>query len=308
MTAHEPVLTSSNNAFTLRDEAKAIRALEGGRGHYMGMMSGPVSAAAGVAYFRGRASFSVPVADIIAHELGHNMSLFHAPCGATFFLDPSFPNPDGSAGAWGYDFRGDGGLVHPSMPDLMSYCGPPDGISYHFTNALRYRLHDEGSAAAAEVAARTTSLLLWGGTSADSEPFLEPAFVVAAPPALPDSTGEHRLIGRSASGVQLFSLSFAMPQTTDGDGSSPFAFVLPVQPGWEGNLASITLTGPDGSTTLDGDSDLPMAILRSPRTGQIRGILRDPLPVIRADPGAARAPGVEFLFSRGLPDAEAWRR
>ena len=73
-----------------------------------------------------------------------------------------------------------------------------------------------------------------------------------------------------------------MPETADGDGSSSFALVLPVRPGWEGNLASITLTGPGGSVTLDGESNLPMAILRNPRTGQVRGILRNVPPPTQA--------------------------
>ena len=38
VTAHEPVLSSSNNTFALVRETEAIQAIEGGRGHYMGMM------------------------------------------------------------------------------------------------------------------------------------------------------------------------------------------------------------------------------------------------------------------------------
>ena len=68
-----------------------------------------------------------------------------------------------------------------------------------------------------------------------------------------------------------------MPETADGDGSSSFAFVLPIRSEWEGNLASITLTGPGGSAILDGNSDEPMVILRNPRNGQVRGILRGSL-------------------------------
>ena len=93
----------------------------------------------------------------------------------------------------------------------------------------------------------------------------------------------------------------------DGERRSSFAFALPAQSGWAGALATITLSGPGGSATLDADTDLAMAILRNPRTGQVRGILRD-----MPDPGAAVAfaagPGLEVLFSRGIPDAAAWRR
>ena len=172
---------------------------------------------------------------------------------------------------------------------------------------------DEGSPAAAAAATSTQSLLLWGGVNADSVPFLEPAFVVDAPPALPDSAGEHRLTGRTASGEELFSFSFTMPETADGDGSSSFAFVLPVRPGWDGNLASIALSGPGGAFTIDGDSDLPMAILANPRSGQVRGILRDvPGPAAaqaaRDAAGQAAGPGLEVLLSRGIPETAAWQR
>ena len=128
---------------------------------------------------------------------------------------------------------------------------------------------------------------------------------------LPDSAGEYQISGWTETGAQLFSLRFTMPETADGDGSSSFAFVLPVLTEWEGNLASMSLTGPGGSVTLDGDSDMPMAILRNPQTGQIRGFLRDPPAATQAAAGAmgqGAGTRIEVLFSRGIPDAEAWRR
>ena len=307
VTAHEPVVTSSNDAYAMHAQTWAIRAMEGGGGHYMGMMSGPVTGAGGLGSVPGRITFSVPGSGVIAHELGHNMSLSHAPCGTAG--DPAFPHFDGATGAWGYDFRDGGGLVGPEEKDLMSYCGPWWISDFHFTNALDFRLADEGDPNAALLAGATTSILLWGGVDSTGTPFLEPAFVVDAPPALPGSAGEHRITGRSASGGELFSLRFAMPEIADGDGSASFAFALPARPGWEADLAAITLSGPGGSVTLDGDSDFAMAILRNPLTGQVRGILRD-VP----DRAAGRAatmgagPGLEVLFSRGIPDAEAWRR
>ncbi len=301
--AHEPVLSSTNAHHLLLRQTEAIRVMEGGTGHYYGTISWQSSDGWGVAMNPGRSAYSVVDASTIAHELGHNMSLDHAPCGVGG--DPSFPTHDGSSGVWGYDFDA-GRLVSPGTPDLMSYCGPPNWISdYHFSNALRYRLFDAG------VAGPAGSLLLWGGIGTDSLPFLEPAFVVDAPTALPDSAGQYRLTGQSDSGVELFSLAFAMPETADGDGSSSFAFAVPVQAGWEGNLASITLTGPGGSFTLDGESDQPVAILRNPRNGQIRGILRGPAgPTLAAmDSATSQAgPGLEVLFSYGIPDVAAWNR
>ena len=309
---HEPVQTSTNDLFLLLQEITAIRAMDGATGYYMGMMAPPVTYAAGIARQSGRSSVSIPYPRTIAHELGHNLSLPHAPCGGARDPDPGYPYPDGSIGAWGYDFRNGGRLMRPSTQDLMSYCRPTRISDYNFTNALRYRLFDEGAPTAAAVAAKARSILLWGGVDSTGTPYIEPSFVVDAPPALPASSGEYAITGRTASGGELFSLSFTMPETADGDGSSSFAFALPARPGWAGTLASITLTGPGGTVTLDGKSDRSMAILRNPRTGQIRGILRGvPAPADAQADAAAElggGPGLEVLFSRGIPDAAAWRR
>ena len=310
VTAHPPVVSSSNSAFDLLAQTEAIRVIEGGNGHYKGMMKPPVTGAGGVAKRPGRSSFSQPYPDVIAHELGHNFNLRHAPCGRPSGVDPWYPYPDGTIGAWGFDFQEGGRLMPPSTPDLMSYCGPPDGSSdYHFIKALRFRLVDEGGGAATP--ATTRSLLVWGGVDAEDAPFLEPAFVVDAPPLVPQSDGDYELTGWAADGGALFSLSFAMPEVADGEGEGSFVFALPVQPAWAENLASITLSGPEGSATLDGSTDRPMAILSNPRTGQVRGFLWDPAPPTQAAAdavGGAAGQGTEVLFSRGIPGAIAWRR
>ena len=313
VTARAPVASTSNFAYDLLLQTEAIRVLEGGAGHYMGMMSGPALAtdAGGIAYLPGRSSFSRPRSSTLAHELGHNMGLGHAPCGLAGGPDPSFPYPTGFIGAWGYDFHV-GRLVSPESRDHMSYCGPPWTSDYHFTNALAYRLRDEGASAAPLAAGPARSLLLWGGVDTTSTPFLNPAFVADAAPALPDSAGDYTVTGRDASGRELFSLSFAMPVAVSEEAEvSSFVFALPVQPVWADALASVTLSGPAGTATLDGDSDIPMAILRDPRTGQVRGILRDPFPATQAAANGIAAPGgqgLEVLFSRGIPRVEEWRR
>ena len=310
VTRHEPVVTSSNDMYSVHAETKAIRALEGGSGHWMGMMSGRITGAGGLGSKPGRVSTVRPSASVIAHELGHNMNLSHAPCGGAANADPAFPYRDGSSGAWGYDFD-QGRLVRPSRPDLMSYCGPKWVSDYHFTKALHFRLADEGSGSPAMVAESAASLMLWGGVDSLAVPYLEPAFVVDAPPELPPFGDEYRVTGRTEEGDQLFSLSFDMPETADGDGRSSFAFVLPADPAWAGQLASLTLTGPGGVARLDAETEHPMAILRDPQSGRVRGILRDPPPPTQVGMdvvGRGGEPGLEVLFSRGIPVAAAWER
>ena len=325
--AHEPVITTRNSAFEVYQRTKAIRVLEGGVGHYMGVLQGRSTDAAGVGQTPGWVS-SVAMdligearrstSHTIAHELGHNMSLLHAPCGDPHPLsvDPGYPHSDGSIGAWGYDLR-TVELVPPDTDDLMGYCfdvwDDPDWVSdYHFSNALRHRLRTEGPAASSVAAVPTRSLLVWGGVDRNGEAFLDPAFVVDAPVALPDSAGAYAVTGRDAGGGELFSLSFAMPVVADAEGASSFVFAVPAEAAWEGRLASVTLSGPAGEVVLDGETNRPMAILRDPASGQVRGFFSE----LSQDVGTAAAaavaieaePGLRVLFSRGIPDAAAWRR
>ena len=162
VTAREPVLSSSNNMFVLLRETGAIRALEAGSGHWMGMMSGPITGAGGVAYKPGRVNSSAPSPGTIAHELGHNMNLSHAPCGGAGGPDPAFPYRDGSSGAWGYDFDSRR-LVGPNTPDLMSY-STPHGSATTFHQAFHFRLADDGSGGPAMVADRKV-LMVWGAST-----------------------------------------------------------------------------------------------------------------------------------------------
>ena len=154
-------------------------------------------------------------------------------------------------------------------------------------------------------------LFLWGGVDPEGVPHLDPAFVFDAPTSLPRSDGPHRITGRDTEGAELFSLRFEMPVVADGDGSSSFVFALPVREEWADALASITLSGPGGSFTLDRDSDQPMAILRNPETGQIRQIVRDLPPGPEGREAAERLEaetGFVVSFSRGIPDRADWKR
>ena len=205
VTAHEPVVRASQNIFELLAQTEAIRIMEGGQGYYVGRCEGCIpSGIIGVAYYPGRASMiqasfrdsSYP-SGALAHELGHNMDFGHAPCGTEG--GPGHWYRDASIGAWGYDSR-KGLLLDPEFhKELMSYCGPSWISDYFFTKALEYRVFEEDGAASV-AAAPTRSLLVWGGVDPDGEAFLNPAFVVDAPVALPDSAGGVRGDGAGRGG------------------------------------------------------------------------------------------------------------
>ena len=317
------VFSRAETGVQLLREIEAIRVLEGGAGYYMGGLPGDLVRRldiGGRALLSGWSSIAALDSTTVAHELGHNMSLRHAPCGFAPSPDPAFPTSDGTTAAWGFD-SSDSSLVAPDTPDLMSYCRPRWIGDFSFSKAFGHRLHaEDGTEAASTNAART--ILLWGGADSDGVPFLEPAFVVDAPPTLPRSTGPYVILGTTAEEEELFSLHFDMQEMADGDGESGFALALPASPMWADRLAAIVLVGPGGTATLSDASGPPAALLRDPQTRRVRGILRDftslngglaALAGAAADPAsiASILPDVadlEVLISRGLPAAEQWRR
>ncbi len=322
VSARQPVITSTQDISRRLAQVDAMRVMEGGSGYWMGVWQPNYSnefssspAATGVARLAGWASMSTRNPSTIAHELGHNLSLKHAPCGNPRTVDPWFPHFGGSIGAWGYDF-GRNALVTPHAADVMSYC--THGIywtsDFFFNKALSHRLANGGTASAAMAAEAVPvrSLLIWGGRDQDGVPYLDPAFVVDAVPSLPVAGGEYTIEGATVDGTPVFSFAFDMPHIGDAEGEeTSFVFALPVRPGWGDKLASITLSGPGGSAVLDETTDQPMAILRDAQTGEVRGFLRDPAPATQAAAdavGQAAGQRLETLFSRGIPDGYAWRR
>ena len=324
---HEPVWTSDNSNYGPLRETQALQVLEGATGHYVAMLShngvstGRWETRTSMIYAHGRGGHyrmgndedEKRLGGLIAHEMGHAMTLRHTtgckPGQRDSSLDPSYPYPTGIIGAWGWDPRLGGSLVRPGHWEVMSACDWQFGwiSDYNFTRMVRHRLRYDMPAP------RSQALLLWGGVDEAGVPFLEPAFVVDVPTVLPDSTGPYTLSGAARDGRELFSLDFPIYAMPDSEGNGSFVFALPARPGWEGGLASITLSGPGGSFTLDGETDQPMAILRDPSTGQVRGFLRNGPAITAADGRATAArmlaePGLERLFSRGIPDPAAWRR
>ena len=297
-------IAESNNESILA-EVEAARLLDGAKGHYMGIWN---VEGAGIAFVPGFDSISVLDGKIMAHELGHNMSLLHAPCGGPGQVDALFPNSDGSIGVWGYDHRS-GELIAPSSPDLMGYCFENAWIGdFHFRNAFRYRVQEERTLATAASEDRTRTLLIWGGLDRDGDLRLEPAFVVDAPPSLTPASGPYALAGEDVFGNTLFTLNFAMNKIAHGEGGR-FAFTIPVEANWSNRLARVILTGPEGSAEITHDSGRTAALLLDQSTGQVRGILRD-WPESGESVVTARSvlpePGIEAIVSPGIPDPSDW--
>ena len=317
--AQPPRAANGDDWERLLQDIDLLRTTEGESGYWYGVVQreGDVGIG-GIAYIAGRSSLGVPDSEVFAHEVGHNMSLLHAPCGNPALLDSDFPYPDGSIGVPGYDFRS-GELVAPSSPELMSYCGgawrggPMQWISdYNFTKAMEYRLTEEAArtatAAAAQQPPRGPRLLIRGGISPDGDLHLDPAFVLDAPVRTPTAPGPYRIEGLSTDGSTIFEHDFDMDEVSVGGGG--FLFLLPFSEAAIGDLDRIVLTGPDGIVALDRGAPVdPVAIVLDRATGRIRSILRGEGAVeavqaqavgVRA--GAAAVGATRTLISRGLPD------
>ena len=311
LTVHEPVWTSvdptSDSKDKLGPEIELIYAMEGASGYYMGTFrSVGGSGVEGIAPVPGYTSLSILDENVIAHELGHNLSLDHSPgCGAGD-PDPDYPYEDGSIGVWGYDFLNQT-LVSAGTSDLMTYCRPLWISDYSFAKALGHRSVAEAPRLAAKYSSPSRGLLLWGGLNESGELLLEPAFVVSALPVPPRMDGPYRLTGEDEDGDAVFTRSFGMAEISCGHRGGSFAFILPVGTDWPDRLARIVLSGPEGVSILDGEEDLSTALLLDRTTGKVRGILRD-----GAQPAGKRQavpePGLEVLTSHGLPDAASWVR
>ena len=295
---HDPVLTSDNLGFQILSQTEFIRQIEGRPGYWLGMQ-GPVRRGLlGVVWdIPSWSAFSQPLPTTVAHEIGHNMGLFHAPCGGAGSPDPLYPHPRGLTDSWGYD-RANGRLVSPYSPDLMSYCGGGWIGDYHRANALRHRMKTETLAL---FPARVPSLVVWGGLDADGKLYLEPAFLTDAMPTLPPEGDDFTLRATTESGSEAFALRFDMPRTQDDDeGRTGFVFSVPVT--WTGALESIVLVGGNDAAVLNRDTDQPLSILRDRATGQIRAFLRGPLPMAAGADAIGEGADPEVLYSAGIPD------
>ena len=278
---HEPYftsldLTTQSGRSGLLGELEALRASEGGTGYYYGVAASVSGFVRGWAELPGWVSMGGASPTTLAHEIGHNFSLQHAPCGNPDYVNRAFPYTDGSIGVWGYDFR-DGSVVPPGhSTDIMTYCYALPWISdFHFNEIIDHRARLAAGAASASAAASNAPsdmLVLWGG-AVDGELWIDPAFPMRAAARLPEGWGPYRIHGTNSDGQTLFSLDF-MP-TKVAHGGRHFFFTVPIEAEWEDALERITLTGPEGEAHVDQADERRITVVTEPGTGRLRAILRD---------------------------------
>ena len=299
-------LTSSAGQVSLFGELEALRASEGGTGYYYGVAAN-LGSNAGRGQLPGWVSVGVPRSTTLAHEVGHNLSLRHAPCGDPSGVDPAYPYPDGRIGVWGYDFR-TGSTIPPDRgQDIMTYCRTLPWLSdYYFEKVIDHRARlAAGTASAGLAAARPASdMLVLRGGMVDGELWIDPAFPMRTAARPPDARGPYRIRGTAADGGTVFSLDFT--PRDDGHGGRHFFFTVPIEADWEAALERITLTGPEGEAYVDQADERRVTVVREPGTGRLRAILRD---WEGALPDALRDEAdLEVSMTRGLREAVRLRR
>ncbi|MYD00248.1 MAG: hypothetical protein F4X13_13375 [Gammaproteobacteria bacterium] len=299
-------LTTAIGQAGLFGELAMLRASEGGAGHYYGVAA-DLGSIRGRGQLPGWLSIGIMSPFTLAHEVGHNLSLRHAPCGGAFGPDPAFPYPDGNVGVWGYDFRS-GSVVPPDgARDLMSYCRSFPWLSdYYFEKVIDHRAGLGPGAVSALVDSTdppSDMLVLWGGV-VDDELWIEPVLSMQTAARLPEASGPYRISGTTSDGRTLFSLDFT--PTEDDHGGKHFFFTVPIEADWAEALERLTLTGPEGEAYVDRTDERRITVVTEPGTGGLRAILRDwegALPEVLGNEA-----DLEVSMTRGLREAVRLRR
>jgi len=228
------------------------------------------------------------------------MNLWHAPCGTSG--DPAYPYQSGNIGIWGFDVEREVLKDRTALKDVMSYCNPVWISDYHFTRSTLHRLEGdggvelEGPSAASGGRERGEMLVVWG-TVRDGEVKLDPSFVLAGPPALPETEGPYRIDGLAGDGSTEFSFPFAPTPLEYGGGG--FVFFVHWDADWADSLDRIVLSGPEGEDTLTRDGTPGVAVVTDPSTGRIQAMIRN------WDGGPLPGEGTATVtITRGIPGGE----
>jgi hypothetical protein len=253
-------------------EIFALQVAEGTGKYFYGVVKTTYgSGTAGIGYVGSKGAVGwdkLPSADgVLAHEVGHNFSLNHAPCGNPGGADPLFPYAGGVIGVWGLDLSSLA-LKPPSTPDLMGYCGGTNWISdYSYQKALNFRQNTLGAVRAGP----EPGLLVWGRV-VNGAVTLEPAFEISAPASVPVRRGPYQLEGLDDRGTILFSHAFDGDLVADLDGEQrQFAFVIPLNASRTDRLARLRVRG--GIRTVEWAS---AAALGAQGRGQVAMLQQQP--------------------------------
>ncbi len=319
-----PLDSAGNNWGTVLSETSALRSSDGSSRYYYGVVATNYgSGVAGLGYVPGHAAIgwdkSGSRAGVLAHEVGHNFSRPHSPCGGVTGADPSYPTTGnyagGHIGVTGWDaFAGSNNLkAAATYTDVMGYCGTQWVSDYCYKLVLTYRAGSVNNLAPTGTdLAPEECLILWGRIEG-GRVILEPAFPAFTPPTLPEG-GDFSLEALDVAGRSLLHLPFTPTEVADlpeGQSSAHFAFAVPrrllggealhvlrlLDRGVERARHTRLAAGPGvdrpvAAQRSAGDQILqwsperhPLLVVRDAATGQVRGFLRGGQATLPTEPG-----------------------
>ena len=215
----------------------------------VGMAYGSGHVAAGLDY----PAMASIVRESLIHELGHNLSLSHAPCGvdAANNIDPLYPYAEAQLGAtgryiWGYDASTQT-FIDPHRTDIrdaMSYCTGDTFSDYNYRKIQVYLTPTDAFIASVSAAAATgpQELLLVSGEIESGKVVLTPPKAFLGQARLPQD-GPYTLRIVTASGTAEY--RFALKQTDHVTTATRFSFAVP-HPGAVTSLSIVK----DGATLM----------------------------------------------------------
>lgn len=243
------VTNNGNDWGRLLSAIDTLRTSDGSQRYYVGVVkAGYSSGVAGIGYVGYGAAVTWDAAGsapgVMAHEVGHNLSMYHAPCGTTDGLEKNWPSAYANAmiGTWGYNLAGT--LYDPNKyKDVMSYCRP-SWISDYTYGKLQSFL--EANPPKAQSLSQPQDVLLVSGRIKNGVLELNPLQRVRAVPSLPQP-GAYTLRLEGASGSQEISYASAKVEAPHGPGTDPnaawdeeqFSFSIPDP----GNIAGLEVRG-----------------------------------------------------------------
>lgn len=180
------------------------------RTYYYGFVPKRTFGLAGIGYRPGNAAlgFDMPsqplvVKETMVHEVGHNLSLAHAPCGGPAGVDPQYPYANALLGAgnrfiWGYDAQARR-FIDPTLTsshDLMSYCNGDWLSDYNYRKVQGYLTPTDRVMSASDPQASldvAQDLVMVSGQINAGVPVLRPLKPLHGNPRWPDPRGPYLL-------------------------------------------------------------------------------------------------------------------
>jgi Peptidase M66 len=213
------------------------------RTYYYGFVPKRTFGLAGIGYRPGNAAlgFDLPsqpavVKETMVHELGHNLSLAHAPCGNPAGADPQFPYANAQLGAgnrfiWGYDAEARR-FIDPrptNVHDVMSYCDGNWFSDYNYRKMQGFLTPGDRTVASTDPTAAldvAQELLMVSGRIDNGVLELRPLRPLQGTPRPPDATGSYLLrITTQAGGV--VDVRFATKEIDHLPQQQRFGFSIP---------------------------------------------------------------------------------